>query len=131
MKLMGSIIMYSGMPVPSTELDEETGKEIATKLFHLEERAENIPNFKLGFRGYSLLWIPTEEGMPYVQVQVHEGVVEISCFGVRSAYKDTVGFEEYVKEKLAPCLKQHQEEAAKAMNTLYEELSRISQQEKI
>lgn len=130
MKVIGSIIMYSGMPDPAAELDEATVKEITNRLFYLEERCDNIFN-GLGFRGYSVLWNPEVENAPWVRVQAHNGVVEISCFGVRSAYKDNVELEDFLARTMAPVWQKHIEEGMEAMRKYNEEMFGIPTEEKV
>lgn len=123
MKVTGSIIMYSGRRDPETEFDEATAKEIASRLYNLADKCDNIPNYKLGFRGYRVIWNPEVEGAPWVAVQAHEGVVEICCFGVRSAFKDTVNLESYLKDLLTPVLHAHYEEGRRQMDEYFKKLS--------
>ncbi len=68
---------------------------------------------------------------PMVSVYVSNGTMRLSCWGMTSYLKDTVGLEEYLGTILRPLLQISFTETEGDLNQLYEELSRASKEEKI
>jgi hypothetical protein len=132
MKVTGYISMYSGRQNPEMDLSPEVSKHICELLYKAYEESEKPLHHKLGFNGYIIAWYPEDgESWPAVHLHVYNGVNEVRCFATCSSVKDTVGLETYLAETLSPCLQKHQEDMAKAMAEYYENLSGISQQEKV
>lgn len=117
MKATAYIVMYSGMPDPSKELTDTEGRKFSELLAKAEIKSDRTIPSMLGPLGYRVIW--SGDG-PWVYVHVYRGIIGLSCYGIISWLKDTVGLEKYLEDLLGPALQKH-----------HEEVLRISEQTKV
>ncbi len=147
MKVIGSIIMYSGGQNPERELSETEIKHILDLVSKVDQPYQEELHPKLGFSGYSVGWdyynekgelnreliegIPPSK-LPPVCIQTFEeynaiGIYENLFMSGMSMYYDTVGLGLYLKDIMASTLQKHIDEAQKAMDEYNEEMLRATE----
>jgi hypothetical protein len=102
MKIIASVLIYSGMKDPEMEISNDIAKEICNKLYNAYEKSDVELPSHLGFRGYMVVWHPENDYIPATIVVVHNGIIGIYSFSSKSYFKDTVGLENYLKNLLKP-----------------------------
>ena len=110
MKVIGSIMMYSGMQNPERELSENETKHILELLSTIDQHYNEEWYTKLGFSGYCVEWRHEEsdamyssEHPVYFQAFPHMktiGIYKNMFMSGINMYKDTSGLCEYLKEIL-------------------------------